>query len=347
MPRRLKNIRPWKGGWQAYTEIHGTTHAKSFPLATPVEDMRAWITRTRGQHATPKATSGSFAAEIAAYLPRVAAMVSYKQRKAHLQLWAEALGHDRPRHSITTAEIDHVLQGWILAGLAPRTIRKRRMALLSLWNLLDGKDAPNPVRASQCPREPKAEARALDYGTIQRLLDVMQPSESKTRIRVMAWTGLPPGLINKIEPADLNLAKHTLRVRPRRKGAGVEARTLPLLPQGVAALRQFHQERRYGARNVRSLNALFHRACAKLDPPVVGFHVYDLRHSFLTMLYTVTRDLATVARFALHANVAMSQRYAVGAMQDVDRAAAAAAGKYLSSKPVPTKKRSKQNDLHV
>lgn len=347
MPRRLKNIRPWKGGWQAYTEINGKTHSKSFPITETVEEMRAWITKERTKYRKAKAVKGSFAEEIADYLTRVSAMTSYSQRAAHLELWAQALGRDRSRRTITTAEIDRVIQGWIVDGLAPRTIKKRRMSFLSMWNKLDGKDAPNPVRSSQCPREPKDEARSLDYETIGRLFDVMNPQPSKTRLMVMAWTGLPPGLMGKIQKADLNLPAKTLRVRPRRKGAGVEARTLPLLPQGVEALKQFDAENLYGEVDPHLLNALFRRACKKLTPPLEGFRAYDLRHSFLTMLYKVTRDLATVARFALHANVAMSQRYALGANSDVDRAAADAAGKHLSEKPVRDDKPSVDRNLHV
>lgn len=347
MPRRLKNIRPWKGGWQAYTEIHDKTHSKGFPLSETVEEMRAWISRERDLHRKPKAVRGSFGAEIAEYLTRVVAMPSYQQRAAHLELWAKALRPDRLRRTITTAEIDRVIQQWILDGFAPRTIRKRRMSLLSMWNKLDGKDAPNPVRSSQCPREPKDEARSIDYETIGRLFDVMRPSPTKTCLLVLAWTGLPPGLMDKIEKSDLNLAQKTLRVRPRRKGAGVEARTLPLIPQGVEALRQFDREKLYGRVSHHNMNALFHRACLKLTPPLEGFRAYDLRHSFLTMLYMVTRDLATVARFALHANVAMSQRYAMGANFSVDRAAADLMGKRLSLKPDQKNKPNTDTDLHV
>jgi hypothetical protein len=36
---------------------------------------------------------------------------------------------------------------------------------------------------------------------------------------------------------------------------------------------------------------------------VSGVRLYDLRHSFGTMLYRVTKDLATVSRFLMHANV--------------------------------------------
>lgn len=346
MPRKLKNIRPWKGGWQAYTEIHGRTKSKSFPRSTTVPKMRAWIKKLRDKHRPAKVTEGTFGYEVADYLTRVSAMTSYAQRAAHLALWVQALGPERPRETITTAEIDRVIQRWIVAGLAPRTIRKRRMSFMSMWNTVDGKDAPNPIRLSQCPREPKDEARSLDYETIQQLFDLMAPSSSKTRLLVMAWTGLPPGMIGKIERADLNLTAKTLRVSPRRKGAGVEARTLPLLPQGVEVMQQFDREKLYGPFNPHSLNALFHRACKKHTPPIEGFRAYDLRHSFLTMLYKVTGDIATVARFALHANVAMSQRYTMGANFDVDRAAADSAGIYLSPKPVPENNTSTDNDLH-
>jgi integrase len=334
MPRRLKNIRSWKGKLQAYTEIHGKTHARTFPLGTPTETMRAWVTKERETYATGRAVAGSFAADIAEYLTRVTALVTYPQRSKQLAMWRVALGADRPRRTITTADIDRVLQDWLLAGLAPGTVKKRRMVLLSMWHTLDGKHAPNPVRASASPREPKPEARGLPYPVIQRLLDAMPPSTGKLRITVLSWTGLPPGMLGKVQPDDLNLPAKTLRVRPRRKGAGVEARTLPLLPQAVEALRAFDQAHAYGPYSIPSLNQVFVRACRRADPPVTGVSLYDLRHSFLTMLYRVTKDLATVARFAMHANVAMSQRYAMGAMQDVDRAAADLAGQHLSRNPV-------------
>ena len=134
MPRRLKNIRPWKGGWQAYTEIRGRTRSKSYPIATSVEEMRAWIKQQRYTYATVKAARGSFAADVTDYRTRVTALVTYPQRSKQLAMWVAALGADRPRRTITTTDIDRVLQGWLLAGLAPGTVKKRRMVLLSMWN---------------------------------------------------------------------------------------------------------------------------------------------------------------------------------------------------------------------
>ncbi len=338
MPRRLKNIRKWKGGLQAYTQVNGKTVAKSFPLWTPIEAMREWIQTQRALRVGPSITRGSFAADIAEYLSRITSLVTYEQRTQHLEMWAHALGRDRPRRTITPTEIDRVLQDWLLQGLSPSTVRKRRMALRALWNRLDGNHAQNPVRATIAPKEPKPEARGLPYEVIEKIIGVMRPGASRSRIEVMAWTGLPPGMVRDIQSGDLNLAGALLRVRPRKKGAGVEARTLPLLPQAVEALREFDRIGAYGFHSIPSLNQFFVRACARVDPPVRGVSLYDLRHSFGAMLYRVTKDLATVSRFLLHANVAMSQRYATAALQDVDRAAADMAGQHLSSNPVPQSK---------
>lgn len=294
--------------------------------------MRKWIKDQRDTKPV-KAVSGSFAADIAAYLPRVAALVTYQQRVDDLALWASALGKDRARRTITAAEIDRVMQGWLLAGAAAGTVRKRRMSLMSFWNKVDGKDQPNPVRGSQAPAARKPEARALDYGTIADILDAMTPGPHQLRARVIAWTGLPPKMLMQVTAADLNLHAKTLRVRPRRKGKGIEARTLPLLPQAVEAFKAFDTAELYGPFNGVNLNHHFKRGCRRLD--LDGLSLYDLRHSFLTMLYRVTGDLATVARFGLHANVAMAQRYAMAANQDVDRRAAERLGQALSANPVP------------
>ena len=69
---------------------------------------------------------------------------------------------------------------------------------------------------------------------------------------------------------------------------------------------------------------------AGLDPATV--HLYDLRHSFLTEVYRAKGDLATVGRFGLHAEGSkVTARYAKGANQAVDVAAAAAVSAALAT----------------
>lgn len=338
MPRKITGIRRRRGGWRADVRVSGRLYTKQFPLDTPIAEMREWRADQVAAFGGERSPTGSFAADITAYLTRVSAMPSYAQRAAHLALWAAALGRDRPRRTITAEEIDVVLQGW-LETLAPGTVRKRRTALQSFFAKMNGKKSRlvNPVKGSDNPREPKPEARGLDYRTIARALAAMPDSRdtktglpprvnlSKIRARVIAYVGLPPGLLKRVRASDLQLEAGTVRIVPRAKGGGVEARTLPLTPDGLAAFTDFHTANAYGPFATESLNRAFKRGCkrAGLDPRTV--HLYDLRHSFLTMIYRVTRDLATVGRLGLHAEASpMTARYAKGANDQVDAAAVAA-----------------------
>lgn len=338
MGRKLKGIRRRRNSWEVNVRVNGHLYTDTFPITTPVQEMKAWREEQVEKFGGARTTAGSFAADIETYLGRVTAMPSYKQRAAHLELWAQALGRDRPRRTITADEVDVVLQDW-LKTLAPGTVRKRRTALQSFFVTLNGKKSRlvNPVKGSANPKEPKPEARDIDYLAIERALAAMpaqrdtkkglppRVNQSKIRARVIAYSGIPPGLLKTIQPRDLQLTAATVRIVPRSKGAGVEARTIPLNAEALAAFTDFHTANCYGSFATESLNRSFKRGCrrAGLDPATV--HLYDLRHSFLSQVYRVTRDLATVGRLGLHAAGSnATARYAKGANRVVDVAATAA-----------------------
>jgi len=354
MRRALVGIRRRRNGWRVEVRVRGRLHRKQFPLATPVPEMRAWREQQIAAHGGLRATGGTFQADIDTYLSRVASMPTYAQRAAHLALWAQQLGRDRPRRSITDTEIDAVLQTWLETASAG-TVRKRRTALQSLFVKLDGKQAPNPVKASTNPKPPKLEARGLDYLTIARLIAAMParwsakpgrdrgPSLARVVVTVLAYTGIPPGLLRAVTPTDLQLTAGTVRVKARRKGHGAAARTLPLTVEGLAAFKAFHAVNAYGRFSIGPLNVAFKRAAARIGLEPGSVHLYDLRHSFGMELYRVTRDLATVARFLGHApGSVVTARYAQGANAAVDTAAAQAFSQALATqrqlalKPAPS-----------
>jgi integrase len=345
MPRKLKGIRRRRHAWEVYVNVHRHRYSTTFPLATPVQEMKDWREDQVDKYGGERTTAGSFGADIVTYLGRVKAMPTYAQRAAHLDLWARELGRDRPRRTITAEEIDIVLQGW-LDTCAPGTVRKRRTALQSFFAKMNGKKSRlvNPVKASENPIGAKPEARAIDFFRIAAALAAMptqrdtkkglppRPSLSAIRARVLAYTGIPPGILQQVLPTDLQLTAGTVRVVPRHKGAGVEARTLPLTVEAREAFEAFHAAQAYGPFAIGSLNRSFKRGCARagLDPKTV--HLYDLRHSFLTALYQVTRDLATVGRLGLHAEGSkVTARYAKGADHAVDAAASAALSQFLAT----------------
>lgn len=345
MPRKLKGLRRRGNTWEAYVRVNGHLYTDTFPLDTPVPEMREWREDQIEKFGGDRTIAGSFGADIQTYLGRIAAMPTYRQRAAHLELWARELGRDRPRRTITAEAIDVVLQAW-LETLKPGTVRKRRTALQSFFAKMDGKKSRrvNPVKLADNPKEPKPEARSIDYLLIAAAIAAMptrcaaKPGQvgratlAPIRARVMAYTGIPPGILKQVHPTDLQLTAGTLRVVPRHKGAGVEARTLPLTSEALAAFKEFHTANAYGPFATESLNRAFKRGCKKagLDPKTV--HLYDLRHSFLTRLYRVTKDLATVGRLGLHAEGSRATaRYAKGANQTVDAEAIAALGQDLAT----------------
>ena len=325
------------GRWiRANVYVNGQLRRKKFPVGTPASVIMAWREQERKatEPAAPNA-AGSFAADVAAYLPRIAAKKTAAQIAAHLACWVRELGGDRPRASITPADIDQVLQRWAVLSLAPGTLRKRRGTLVTMFVVLDGKGATNPIKASAAPKPSKVAVRGLRYDVIARLLAAMprqvdvkegavpRPALGHLRASVLAYTGLPPGLLQQLRPKDIDWTAAELRLPARDKGAGVEAHTIPLTAHGLAALQAFHQAGAYGAFAIGALNVAVKRAGVRVDVPLGSFHLYDLRHSFGAEMYRTTRDLATVARFLGHAEGSpMTARYAKAAHEEVDRAAA-------------------------
>lgn len=330
MGKRLRGIRPWKGGWQAYVRVKGTLRSKTFPFDTAIEKLKAWRLAQQVSKAGP-GLGPTFAHDVVDYLTRISALPTYGQRAQHLTLWLEALGRDRARASITAAEIDRVLQGW-LATCAPDTVRKRRTSLLSLFHKLDGKAAANPVRESTPPKPRAADVRGLETAPLQQLLASLPPSKTAARLAVLAWTGLPPGMLMRVTAADVNFARAEVRVVARQKGAGSPARVLPLTPQAVAAFTEMIARDAFGPFAIAAAGRVLHRGCKRCGLPSI--RLYDLRHSFGAMLYRQTKDLPTVARFLLHKSLTSTARYAAAAVGDVDRAAALAVGQ-LSGQPSP------------
>lgn len=327
MAQHPRGIRKWRKGFQAYVRVKGVFHSKQFPADTTLEKMKAW--RLAQKLAGPRAKRGEgLTKDVADYLSRIKAMPTYGQRARHLKTWIALLGDTRARSDIKPGELEAIYQDWLRAGLSPGEVRKRRGSLSTFYTRLDGRHAFNPAKASVPPREDRPKVRGIDHALAARIFALMPESKTKARLRVIAWTGLPPSIIQKITEGDLDLEAGTVRVHPRRKGAGAPARTLSLLPQAVDAFKAFHSFDAYGEFSEDAANANFKRAAKKLG--VTGIRLYDLRHGFATLLYRATQDLATTARFLLHSTTKMTERYAEGAAADVDKAALAKVGVELT-----------------
>ncbi len=344
------------GSAQTSKMIRGARVWKSWKAGTPESTMLAWREDQAKRAPAPVVTAtppaDSFAADIVHFGKRRAAAVSITQHVATLESFAATLGRDRRSTSITAAEIQIVAQAWLARGLAPVTVRRYLSDLQGFFTELYGA-AANPVRQVKKPKAPKyGEPRALDYDVIEHILAHVErrrtggrPSLAYYRLRALAYTGIPPGVLGQLTRPDLHLADALVDLPARLKGDGVEARTIPVTAQGVESLQELVRVGGLGRFDPTGSNRSWQtgaiRAGVVDETGAVVTTQYDLRHSFGTMLYRLTRDIATVGRFLGHAEGSpITLRYALGAHRDVDRAAAGLASERIAAAIAEQRRRS-------
>lgn len=259
------------------------------------------------------AAADTFAHDVRQYLKTIESATHRRNAAGYLAHWEQAFG-DLSRHEITALAVK---ARFAQIDKAPSTKNHIRRELFVFFRTMNGIDGPNPAADLKAVQEHYPDARALSYDVIEKILAALQPSPSKARLLVMAYTGLPQSLIAKLRPSDLHLERAELSVRPRRKGAGVEGRQLPLSPAGVAALREFERLNAFGPFQNRQLVNTFAHGITKAGVTVPeGTRPYDLRHSFLTEVYRQTGDLKAVSELGMHATLEQTARYAKGAVSE-------------------------------
>lgn len=308
-----KGIRRKGQNWQAYVRVQKQLYTKVFPEGTPFATMLDW----RARHKARVPSKNTLAADAQTYLATVRHLPDVKNRVLYLQRWIDALGQDRRRHTITSAELDGILSKWLLT-LSPTTVRHHRSALLALWKTLDGPDAPNPVKQTTRPADRPPQMRAVPLATVWRVLGYLRPSQTRARLLVILTTGLPHAQIMRLTPDDWDKVGKRLHVSARRKGKGVAGRILPLSSAATTAMKEFTKWNCWGKFSQSAMHSAVQRACDALEVP--RFRPYDIRHLFAYQVYKLTGDLSTVARLLGHADLKTTKRYAASAFEDVDRA---------------------------
>jgi site-specific recombinase XerC len=331
-----KGIR-WTGKkWRVYGRVNGQFFSKTFPAETARTVLKAWRhderTKVRAQQLGQDADlppSGTLAADVAAYLPLVQTMPSFAQRTYDLQCWVTALGADRPRRSLKARELAQVMTTWRASGLTAGTCNRRRTALMHLWHRLDGKSAKNPLRDVPRFKEPGALPRGRPYALLERVFAVMQPSDTRARLKTIAYIGLAHIEVKQIQPAeDWNRKAGTLTVRWRAKGEGTDPRVVQLTKKGTEALQEMDRQHAWGQFSNSTLGRRWRAALQRLrdqtGESVPHIRAIDLRHSLGTELYRLTKDLKAVKEYLGHKSLKTSERYMHAAVTaGVARAAAA------------------------
>jgi integrase len=368
--RKGRRVRIAEGIYRDGSGVSATVHLgtvqleERFPLETPLRVMQRWRQMTAEKLRTqrPRIVGGTLAADVETYLktlvdrPRLQAL-----RRVHLAWWVSRFPN-RYRHTLTAPELRAALAEFAVTKIqrwpnrppalpTPATVRHYRTALYSLWTALDGKDAPNSLRDVKPPRSDDPEPRALPYEIIDGILAAMpergqglrdQPradvSKTKARLKVQAYVGLPSKQVMLLREEHVNWQEPSLLVQGRKKGKGTHTTRLPLVPQAVAALREFFDANAEGPFSTSSARQSFRRACKayikqiavqdaehakRLAVLLKDARPYDLRHSYLTMTYLASEDIHATQKMGQHSDPRMTNRYTLAAVDPRLKAAVA------------------------
>lgn len=330
-------------GYRITAKVYGEQYerrAKPAPNPDQREEYEAKLAALRASwidslKATGRrATAGTLTAAIQQHLSTLPKHSTRRNNAEwNLEPW-KALYGDFKMKEITSLLIQRTLSTWQADGYAASTINHRRQELSNVFTTINGKSGANPVRDTARLPEVYDEPRGFPQLIVRLILKQIPDGPHKRRLRVLATTGLPPAQIVRLQRHDFNAKAATLFVRPRRKGAGVKGKTLPLTQRAVSALRDYFALELKGWSQVRTRDAFkagvaaaqaVWEACRPDEPwpAPPDLVVYDLRHAFLTYAYTTTRDLRAVAELGLHADLKTTQRYAEAAVSETARKAVA------------------------
>ena len=255
--------------------------------------------------------------------------------------------------TLKRSQVRAQLQVWTDAGRGPTTVnhRKRVLADVLRWSLGadDDEDVTIPTDgiANLTPRP--AEARGIPMPIVARILATMSDrgrgkkgearpahSETKIRMRVMAWTGLARMSLIRLDRRRINFSEGKLYFPARKKGKGSPAVWVDLLPPALDALRDYDRAGLWGKTFSRSsmrkgwkravancLKALEAEAEETGDRTMVEHFLvsvpanskpYDTRHSFATDAYQQSGDLKGVSALLQHADLKTTERYTKAAV---------------------------------
>ena len=354
------------GKWQAIVRVKGRYLSKTFPPDTGLKKMREWREAQRlapavRAHQAIAAQHRTLADDVADYLAQIATMPTRKWREADLLLWLSALGSDRSRKTITPGEIRSRLARWRQEGprmvwnrarkrhepepgpLAANTVNHRRTALMHLYTVLDGRSAYNPVKEVTRYRDDSQDAppRALSPAALDAVFARMEDSQTRARLDLMRYTGWPPAQIARMEP-DAIRWDEAVYAKPRRKGRGAAGAWLPLLPAAWEALRAFKRLGCWGTFSTSSARKSFRLAATKaaadrdLDEAIraelSNVTPYQLRHSFGTLIASITHDDRAVQTLLQHADIRQTHRYTKATADPRAAAALATVAAHLNRK---------------
>ena len=269
--------------------------------------------------------------------------------------WRKATIAATPADAIKRSQVRAQLDAWSKAGAAASSVNHRKQALTTVlrWSLGvdDDSDIVLPTTGIPNLAGPAVEPRGLlmpvlvyiinsmpDRGRAAKGEDRPEASQTKTRLRIMAWSGLAHASLRRLERRHVNFREHKMWLPIRKKGGGAKGVWVDAMPQAIEALRDYDRlglwGRKFSESSMRkSWGVAIDNAREALEveaektgdrtmleqfivtvPP--NCRPYDTRHSFLSDVYRQTGDIKAVKGLGQHASIKTSERYTEAAVPE-------------------------------
>jgi integrase len=261
------------------------------------------------------------------------------ERRSHLRAWVRAtvqhasLG-EMQMSAITDRVARTVMNGWLAAGVAPKTVRERRWVLRHLFQVLCGAKMPTPVDDVPPPARVRRVPTYIDpqhvltvYGKLLEMEQrgVLRDAKTRARFMVRASTGRRPSEIMRTQPADVQRERREWRVRDA-KGGWSEG--LYLNEEMLAAWDLFFEADAWGPFNTGAfMNTIRSAGWNPNGDPYT--RAYELRHNVGIALSDAGIDLSDISPMLGHADLHTTRRIYVPIRNArMQRASEALAGRF-------------------
>lgn len=328
---------PWC--YRVTVMVRGQRIAHRFPSETPVAQISEWIQSQRSEtkHRPGGFIKGTFESDVEAdYLPQVSHLASLRERAIDIRRWAVVF-KGRNRNTIRPIEIRKHLSAWaagretgwlnrhgqavVSRPLSESSLNHRLSALSNFYVLLNGKRGHNPCLDVDRFIEPDRKINAIDFKWVRQILAKLPTDNVHGAIvECLAWTGMRPSQLNRINRSDIDLPHATVWVPA---GKGGRSNPIGLPKSGVRAFRRlmkfaavgryrFADERDGLAQNgfeQRNVNYWVKRAAREAEYPH-KITSYWLRHSLATHMLEKGASTREVQHQLTHSSLELIERYA-------------------------------------
>lgn len=302
--------KPW--WWKDRNAYYTTIGGKHFRLGTNLKTAKDILkNKLSADAALPRVASGTFVCVVLegflAWTSDHRAKRTYEGYKAFLDSFY-ATYPDLTTDKISTADVT----AWLASQNWKSTTQRNAITALQRafnWAVKNDNLPHNPIRGMEKPSSPTR----TDTITIKEFLAILRHSKSKNfrRLLIFCWDcGCRPQEARAIQPRHVELSKHRC-VFPADEGKGKKTRAIYMPTARSLAYVKSGMKQKYIFLNDRgrpwtmwAVNSQFARLAAK-DKLGKRYHLYALRHSWITRKLKAGVDSHVVAKLSGHCNTKM------------------------------------------